>query len=382
MLIEIAPRIPVLAYYQSGVNRSAQHFGRTVPFFFGDFLANLVEEGIDRCQGVARTRAQAQLGVGRLLGVPVQGLDDLGASVAGFGTEVDEARSKHNLGGIAWREQHKFGPFGFSPAYVGQAVPEQITHLARAEFIADAVEVVGHRLVVSEQFCVVERLGYRQRGADAAAAVGEEDAVPWTRGATVAAGGPLEAAQDVDEQLIDEEHGPHIDVKPSAGRFPTSSRCAAARGDEVVGVDISVEEIDGRGGDRAVEKAAALLGTDADVVADGPDFDFGEGGVGVLFFGDDAQILDDLVAIFKRQVEVHAGIDRDNCVLRGVLQGDCDFGGRVGLGGAIDRIEFEYVLRSLDPCASGGIDRKLAQRASTLAVGKAQHDLASQHGSA
>ena len=127
--------------------------------------------------------------------------------------------------------------------------------------------MVGFGIDVGEQLFVVERDRYGQGSADALRPIRNQDIVPRAGGAAVAAGGALEASQHVEEELVDEENGAEIDVKPGAGRLP--ALVAAARGDEVVGVDIGIEEILWRRGHSPVEEGPAVGGADADIVADG-----------------------------------------------------------------------------------------------------------------
>ena len=157
-------------------------------------------------------------------------------------------------------------------------------------------------------------------------------------------------------------------------------RVPVTRLPEVIGgIYIGVEEIFGGDGYGAVEEGAAPTGANADIVAHRRHLDPGEGGVRMPLPGDDADVLDDLVAIFKIQVQIEIGVHDHDAVGYRVFEGNNHFGGPIGLGRVVDGLELEDILGGLDPRPGGAVDRELLQGSGARLVGKAQANLAGQY---
>ena len=118
-----------------------------------------------------------------------------------------------------------------------------------------------------EEFVVVEGVGHGQVGTQTAGAVGIENGITGSKAVEREADQAFVGPERVDKKAVDEKHRAQIDAKPHAAVLPAEA--AEGRADEVVGVHIGVEEVLRIDRVDAVEEAAAVVGADADIVADG-----------------------------------------------------------------------------------------------------------------
>ena len=261
---------------------------------------------------------------------------------------------------------------------------EHIARLAGFEQVAEVEQPVAVGVEVGEDFGIVDRFRHRYDGRGAGGgggAVGKVHRVsrpgardPKTEGAFV-------GRHRINEHFVDEKGSAQVRPEPGATLEPLR-QLAAAIGHGVVGIEVGVEEIGGRAGVVPLDKAAAQMGAERDIVANADDLDLGQGGILVLLFGDNLDVLYHpvLVAVLGR--EIQGGIDHHRAVASDVIERDYQLGRGVGLGGAVDLAIEEEVFGRRDADPGGGENAELPEGAGALLVGKGQPDFAGQGGAA